>query len=120
MKIFKNGEYVLYKSLDDNLSFYKVITANSGIGMYIQKYGREGKINQKFWSSLKDKNGRQRILKSWLQIGDKLVYKNKVKGSIRSIFVDNEDGKLFVEFVTEKSQEILIEYIDAYLVLTYI
>lgn len=82
------GEYVFYKSMNGDLSIYKVQgrTNTTGTDEYdLIQVNSNGEISQKskkFKTTLRNKNGEVRLFRIWLQPGDKVKMNNVLSGNI--------------------------------------
>lgn len=110
-------DYVVYKSLDGNLSLYKVLAIEQNfdkLDITINIIDYNGKLGRKkFTTTLKGKDGKQRIFRYWLQVKDRVIIKDTQElGEVTSLFVETTSDTLkgesyrnMVEILTNKQQQ---------------
>lgn len=121
MRLFNDGDVVLYKDMKGSLSLYTIISitiATSGETSYfVREHGanRETRKSKKEFSTTShNKEGNQRLYKFWLSFGETYTLKNSVGDDVvaelDSFVYDN--GTLILCFLTPKKQMLLKSYTE--------
>jgi len=110
------GEFVFYKSLNGDLSIYKVqgveykVQGNGDAEYKLVQVNSDGNISKnskRFDTTLRNKQGSIRLFRIWLQPGDKVKMNNVLSGNIQGVV-----EKFMVEQRSNKEYVNLIEVIS--------
>lgn len=108
MIVISKGDLVLYKAQDGKYSLYKALdnlkkTPKGVVEVSVAQIGSGGNItNKKFTTSIFDKNGNQRVFRSWIQPGDKVrINTLDISGEVFSLYSDESRQKDVWEIIVE-------------------
>lgn len=103
------GEFVFYKSLNGDLSIYKIQGRKTTIGIdeyelvQVNSNGSISKNSKRFTTTLKNKSGEIRLFRIWLQPSDRVKMNNvlsgNVYGTVERYLVEQKPDKSYVNMV---------------------
>lgn len=119
------GEFIFYRSLNGDLSIYKVLGKSGKDEYEIQQVNFDGNItykSKKFTTTLKDKNGKQRLFRIWLQPEDRVkivtpISNQVIFGRVSNYLIEESTTKKEytnqVEIISDTSQQYIYSFDEA-------
>ena len=121
------GEFVFYKSMNGDLSIYKIQGRSNTTGkdeydlIQVNSNGDITKNSKKFKTTLKNKSGEIRLFRIWLQPGDKVRMNNVLSGSVHGVVekynihqsINNNDYTNMVEVISSDNKQHLYTFEQA-------
>lgn len=121
------GEFVFYKSMNGDLSIYKIQGRSNTTGkdeyelVQVNSNGDITKNSKKFKTTLKNKSGEIRLFRIWLQPGDKVRMNNVLSGSVHGVVekynihqsINNKDYTNMVEVISSDNKQHLYTFEQA-------
>ena len=122
------GEFVFYKSMNGDLSIYKIQGRSSNtteIDEYdliqVNSNGDITKNSKNFKATLKNKSGEIRLFRIWLQPGDKVRMNNVLSGSVHGVVekynihqtINNKGYTNMVEVISSDNKQHLYTFEQA-------
>lgn len=121
------GEFVFYKSMNGDLSIYKIQGRSNTTGkdeydlIQVNSNGDITKNSKKFKTTLRNKSGEIRLFRIWLQPGDKVRMNNVLSGSVHGVVekynihqtINNKDYTNMVEVISSDNKQHLYTFEQA-------
>ena len=121
------GEFVFYKSMNGDLSIYKIQGRSNTTGkdeydlIQVNSNGYITKNSKNFKTTLKNKSGEIRLFRIWLQPGDKVRMNNVLSGSVHGVVekynihqaINNKDYTNMIEVISSDNKQHLYTFEQA-------